>query len=543
MAITVPTHCADGLQHPSPKTFRSGNHNRKSRGGTETQCTDANSACHAAIAPAIYPSPHACPTPLQELLRSQQLGVLARPTQPQPMIRYSAVLLLAAVNLAAQVSLTHLGTVDLAVTANSSNPEFIGSNPSAVAWDGNNLWIAGFNNTNATADVAIVKISDALTAPSFGVPFGLQSTNMSRGYSGLDTDGVVLAAAYDNGYSTPDGITSWLVTGQALWSKMGWGGSGVALDPGFAGAGQGIAWTYFGSGRRLLQDTFAGFDIYTPTTGMFISAGIGAFWRDMDFDSQTGDLYLRKGNQVIWVPRLGANTTAIAEVLVPSFQADFVPIQNLAFIRQDEQLLIWNDRPNTSPGKPFANVVQAARTSDGAALAIDFGGFAAPSGSGAYDFSYDEATATLAICDFSNRAVYLFAVTAFLAFGSGCPGSGGIEPTLRATGDARPGGAIQLELDDVAPQSIGLFVFGNSQTSVVLPPPFSPSCALLVSPAAVIAGVFVTGTGGPGSGQGSMTLPLPLGASGVVVTCQGAVLESAALASTRTSNGVQVTLQ
>ena len=39
-------------------------------------------------------------------------------------------------------------------------------------------------------------------------------------------------------------------------------------------------------------------------------------------------------------------------------------------------------------------------------------GFAAPTGNGAYDFSFDAATQTLAISDFANRQVHIFAVPA-----------------------------------------------------------------------------------------------------------------------------------
>ena len=100
-----------------------------------------------------------------------------------------------AAGLGAQVTLTHLGTVDVAVTSNAANPEYIGSNPSAVAWDGTNVWVAGYNNAPTAQPTAIVRVDNALTAPAFGVPFGaVPATPNGRGYSGLDVDAPSLTA-------------------------------------------------------------------------------------------------------------------------------------------------------------------------------------------------------------------------------------------------------------------------------------------------------------------------------------------------------------
>lgn len=86
-----------------------------------------------------------------------------------------AALFAAVSSLAAQVSLAHIGTIDVSITSNAANSEFIGSHPSAVAWDGTDLWLAGFNNSGSMGDVAIIKIANAFAAPSYGVPFGQQS--------------------------------------------------------------------------------------------------------------------------------------------------------------------------------------------------------------------------------------------------------------------------------------------------------------------------------------------------------------------------------
>ena len=174
------------------------------------------------------------------------------------------------------VTLTHLGTVDLDSTADPLNAEYIGTNPSAVAWDGTDLYVAGFNNGGAAADTGIIKVTDALGAATLGSTFGARSTPSLRGFSGLDISGGTIASAYDAGGSDPRGIEAYDSTGSLLWSKAGRGGSGVGMDPGFGGADAGVAWTTFGSGRRALQDTATGADIYDGTNGavIFTSEGI-----------------------------------------------------------------------------------------------------------------------------------------------------------------------------------------------------------------------------------------------------------------------------
>ena len=147
------------------------------------------------------------------------------------------VVLATASSLAAQVGLTHLGTVDVASTSSVANPEYIGSNPSAVAWNGTDVWVGGFNSSGATGDSAVVKVSNALTAPSYGARFGVQPATLNqRGYSGLDVSGGVLAAAFDNGSSVPDGITGWDLAGNQLWGKTARGGPRKSARSGVGGA-------------------------------------------------------------------------------------------------------------------------------------------------------------------------------------------------------------------------------------------------------------------------------------------------------------------
>lgn len=313
----------------------------------------------------------------------------------------------------AQVTFTQLATVNIASTSNIANPEYIGANASGVAWDGSRLFLAGFNNTGAAADVAIVEVLNPLSGTPTYNKFGVQAaTPAQRGYSGLDIEGNTLFAAYDRGVSDPNGITAYSLAGTSLWAQAGRGGSGVGRDPGFGGVDFGAGWTSFGSGRRALNDEVSGAVLYSGTTGTIINgSGTGTFWRDMDFDAATGDIWLREGNNLIRAPRTGGNTTATALLVVDEVEADSVAGQNVAYMSSNYgDLVIYNDRPNTSGGQDFLALIKAV-TPAGAPQTINWGSFLPinyPLGAGWYDFSWHEATNTLALLDFTQRAVYIF---------------------------------------------------------------------------------------------------------------------------------------
>lgn len=330
------------------------------------------------------------------------------------------ITLLAAATLTAsafgQVNLVEIARVNLGQQFNSTTS--LGTNPSAVAWNGTHAWVAGFiNGPSDTGTTGIVRIGDVLTAPAAGTPFGVVSTPASRGYSGLDISGGTLASAFDSGAASANGIQAWNAATQAnTWSKNARGGSGVAFDPGFSGNDSGVAWTTFGSGRRALQDAVTGADIYTTANGMIINDGAGTFWRDMDFDPATGDLYARRSNGLIKTTRTGGNAGTASTLIAFSAAADFVSGHNLAFMSDSPygDIIAYNDRLSVSAGQAFENVVKIVNSA-GLAQSItwDFlGGNAPIDGNGYYSFGYDAATETLAVLDFFNRSLHVFQVPA-----------------------------------------------------------------------------------------------------------------------------------
>ena len=107
------------------------------------------------------------------------------------------------------------------------------------------------------------------------------------------------------------------------------------------------------------------------------------------------------------------------------------------------------------------------------------------------------------------------AVTAI--YGDGCPGAGGLVPTIAASGGAPAVGnpLFALELTDAEPGSLGVLALGASATQLTaggspLPLPlgtfaagFAPGCNLEVGDLASTAFVF------PTNGAASLTLPIP----------------------------------
>ncbi len=437
----------------------------------------------------------------------------------------------------AQVQMQHLATID-------TTPLPIGTNPSAVAWNGTDLFVAGYNGNTVAGPVAIVPVFNALTTPTVGAAFGIESgTPSQRGYTGLDVQGAQLAAAYDNGGSNPNGITCWDLLGTPQWSKVGRGSSGVGFDPGHPTGnpafGAGVGWTTFGSGRRLLQDRTNGADIWNTANGMVLGTAQTTFWRDMDYDAATGDIWLRTANNVVAGRRTGDNAVTM-RVVVDVPDVTTVNQQNLALVDAlGGKVVIYNDRSNGGIGQLFTERVLAVRP-DGNPDVIDWGTFVAANGVGAYDFSWDQASQTLAISDFGNRKVYVFAVVvpSTYPYGQGCAGQNALVPRLAATGSATPGsGVVVYQIDNAAPFSVAFLAFGFGQTSF----PLGNGCNILIDPLLpVYLGPWFTGTGGAGSGTATGSLPIPAGVSGAIVSTQGVVLENADPSVIILSNGVQL---
>jgi hypothetical protein len=292
-----------------------------------------------------------------------------------------------------------------------------GTNPSAVTTDGASLWLAGFNGGTSTV-TGVVKITDPWGTPSASQVTSL-ATPGSRGFSGLAYDYIsnVVLAAYDDGVVNANGISGWHpASGANLWAKSARGGSGVGDDPGYAGAGFGAGWTTFGSGRRALQDSVTGADIYTLADGMIVNgAGTGTYWRDMDF-APDGDIWLREGNNVISANRTAANGCDTAVLVVDEPEADFIVGQNLAFLDglTSGDLVVYNGRTGGASGQLWGDIVRLINPDGTPAAAQFLDGLGAPlaasfaEGVAYYDFEWDASGQALIVSDYANRQVYRF---------------------------------------------------------------------------------------------------------------------------------------
>ena len=370
--------------------------------------------------------------------------------------------------LAQSLSVYERVRLNIASTANGGNPQFIGANPATIAWTGSAVYVAGVNASGSTSRTAITGITNPLATPGLGVvpaftpAFGTRSATLNgRGFTGLAVSGTVLAAAWDNGTTTPattDGMQALsTVTGSVIWTgtlagrQMG----GAAFDPGYvvggvSQGGSGITGLVFNSGRRPTFDPATGATVYGLTgsalPGMVINTSpTNTEWRDVDFDPATGDIYSRNSNNVASGVRTGTNSISgnVQQFLVNnSNNGAGMAGQSLAFMGGvvdpagsfAGNAVIWNSRPvGTTEGSTSFTTANQVVATTGATVPVNWNvlfGSTPAKGNGWYDFGYNRTTKTLAVMDFQNRTVSIFDLDVNVQTVSG----GTATPTTSLTG-------------------------------------------------------------------------------------------------------------
>jgi hypothetical protein len=336
-------------------------------------------------------------------------------------------------------------------TLGTTSTNTYGTNPSSVAWSGGKLYVAGQNGSGSTANSGIVEIlntsATGIVTGSQSAAFGVISTPSTRGYTGIYLKGGYLGATFDNGSNTPTALQGFVAaTNSAAWNLSASGTTTaligtargtarIGYDPGYNAdptQGSGFSWTPQGSGRRPTNRIDTGIPDFLLTAGtapanpsatlgyIFNNGAASNNWRAFSFDPNTGDFYGITNNQVVKAIRSGSNSivSGTTPVIVSQTTANNV-VTNIAFMDgitaqginpYSGNALIFNDRSSTSNGQSWTNVIKITTTS-GSTVTPTWSFLATPSTSnGAYDFSWDTSTETLAVMDYANRTVSVFAV-------------------------------------------------------------------------------------------------------------------------------------
>ncbi len=126
-------------------------------------------------------------------------------------------------------------------------------------------------------------------------------------------------------------------------------------------------------------------------------------------------------------------------------------------------------------------------------------------------------------------------------YGSGCPGSGGIIPSLALNGCASPSGTISLTIANGLGGGLAFIALGNQAVSL----PMSSGCLLNVTTAfgPLLVGPVPLSAGGAGAGKVGITVTIAPTAPLATLMLQAFVVDGGTAPGFANSPGVQVTLE
>ncbi len=304
-----------------------------------------------------------------------------------------------------QLTLNLINQIDLLDTQDPVAASYIGSNPGAVGWNGQDLYVAGWNNGRGLVNHGIVGVANAASSDTLGTSFGLIQTVDFRGYNSLDVDaqGRVLAG-YDGGSANPQGLAIYDGATGAVLTSRNERPAFANFDPANGGD---VAWSVFGSGRlRVVDDAnLAGPTIFDSANGPVIFAG-STIQRGQDIDD-SGNITLNDaGGNLTYFTRTGANSTGAAVTLASGLatgNGNNNAILNTGF----GDFVMYNLRGAGTYGSTIAAVDTAGNP---IALTINGLDLSVATATGWWDFDYNSATGTLAAVEFSTRQAFVFQV-------------------------------------------------------------------------------------------------------------------------------------
>ncbi len=346
----------------------------------------------------------------------------------------SALSLLVVAGLAAgasaQIDLHRVGTHDIAVLSDASAPDFparyIGNAPTAIAFDGVNLYVGGANTSGGMVTVQIVRINNVLGTPTYTlIPETIgQTEEAAAGYRGFDWDPAsrrLLATRYrTTAEASYEGAISLLTfdesgalidiqrshvsnfddgaeTGPAF--DYGFGGAGfdyLPFDPAVTPIGDNVAdgpvpATLYPGNQAIIGmfesvdgeynlNTLPGLAYYDFLGVFWMISQTSAFtdWRDLDVHPATGMIVARTENQLLISSRSSNNTpeaVPLAGRITPPHGAASVPLGQNCEILHDlpaGDVVIWNNRWDTASGKPFDLVHHANSLADETEVVINW---------------------------------------------------------------------------------------------------------------------------------------------------------------------------
>ncbi len=338
----------------------------------------------------------------------------------------------------AQLPVRFKQTAVIDVTAQPDEDTVIGG-ITAVAWNGERLFIAGAELSGGPQDLSVVEVTNAATAEgqvdaTYGTAFATTFTPGFRAFTGLDIKDETLLVTHDDGTSFETGFRIYDVSTETptlVGDATIRGSVGPSFDPGFNGDGAGAAFTEFGSNQtkgRGLADPETGEILIEIADGMVFAntdpdqnPGLFETNRDIDF-APNGDMYIRHNNFLDRAVRNGPNSIeSVTRIDDGLPQADFQLGQNVGYlsIQGGQDVVIFNSRPGGTISFEDSIQMVAPDGSPSDAVIELLPGFTPGDFSGLYDFDYDPVTQTLAISDIGGflepgnpdslfRGVYLF---------------------------------------------------------------------------------------------------------------------------------------